>query len=510
MFDINLYFGFYKRVNSTLRPPSGGSADVEELTVTGNLKSSTSVLNPVIEITNFENSIIERIYRYTYCYIEQFTRYYFVKDWEFANGVWNLYLELDVLATFRIQLALERDDNNNSIQRLCVRTNNPSYVDFKIVDTMFPTTGRTLTETIDATFTSPFTRNLNDGTFILSTVHGGSYDPNEGAFTPTIGSNDYYILNRGKMQAVLDYILPDSVDDWVNDILSGDALNKALYKPQQYLNSIKYFPIKYSEIVGTITPNNYVRFGNFKSRTQGIRLSPNLSTWYQIIEEIPLPTNWSIFSANEKTKEFATLSLRWYPWGIFDLDVNKLFNCYKLQLVGLIDFISGSGQLTVAGIENNSSTPIFLGNKIATVGMDISIDGQQSNLNNLMSSVLGVAGSYLATGSIDSGIISGAIGVGSNLLSNGIVSKYTFSQGTPSVANTQLLPQLYYSHKEFTTPDYDHFGAPSCKKIPMSELFQAQFNGYYYKFADGDFRGRGFKEEIDKMNEFLTEGFYYE
>ena len=70
-----------------------------EKSLTGFLKQSTSVINPVITIE------IENPSQYNYCHIPQFHRYYFINDMiNIKNTIWEIHLHVDVLESFKTKI----------------------------------------------------------------------------------------------------------------------------------------------------------------------------------------------------------------------------------------------------------------------------------------------------------------------------------------------------------------------------------------------------------------------
>lgn len=66
------------------------------LTLSGNLKEETSILNPVVLIE------IEDPAEYNYAYIPEFNRYYFINDIvSVRNGIWRISMTVDVLMSFK-------------------------------------------------------------------------------------------------------------------------------------------------------------------------------------------------------------------------------------------------------------------------------------------------------------------------------------------------------------------------------------------------------------------------
>ena len=71
-----------------------------EMSFDGTLREDTSIKAPVIKIA--ANS---EIVNYNYAYISAFSRYYFISDIKsIRNGLWELYLIVDVLMSFKTDI----------------------------------------------------------------------------------------------------------------------------------------------------------------------------------------------------------------------------------------------------------------------------------------------------------------------------------------------------------------------------------------------------------------------
>lgn len=71
-----------------------------ELSLEGTLRDETSIKNPVLRVVG-DTSIVS----YNYVYIESFSRYYFVNDIRSVRtGLWELYLTVDVLMSFKTEI----------------------------------------------------------------------------------------------------------------------------------------------------------------------------------------------------------------------------------------------------------------------------------------------------------------------------------------------------------------------------------------------------------------------
>ena len=101
--NIDFFASFYKKENSTKRPMSPGDQLTTKVTVTGHLKEPCSVLHPVISLQSPPNPNQPPDF-YRYAYIPLFSRYYWVDDWTWENGLWTVHLDVDVQNQNRISI----------------------------------------------------------------------------------------------------------------------------------------------------------------------------------------------------------------------------------------------------------------------------------------------------------------------------------------------------------------------------------------------------------------------
>ena len=117
-----VFYKFTKKDNSTARPESGG------FSISGILNENTSIISPSLSI-KFGVDITS----YNYAYIPDFKRFYKVVSWSYAIGLWRCDLYVDVLASFKPEIAAM----NNYILRSASESNGD------IIDGLYPTTPQT-------------------------------------------------------------------------------------------------------------------------------------------------------------------------------------------------------------------------------------------------------------------------------------------------------------------------------------------------------------------------------
>lgn len=107
----------YNAVNKSIR---------ELVTITGSLRNESSIVDPIITVSDIDNIVGSM----NYAYIPEFNRYYFITNIESINtNLWRVSFHVDVLYTYRAQIK----SNNAIIER------NENEFDLKLNDGLFKT-----------------------------------------------------------------------------------------------------------------------------------------------------------------------------------------------------------------------------------------------------------------------------------------------------------------------------------------------------------------------------------
>lgn len=114
---------FYRNISEI----NAVNKSLDELTTLfGTLREESSIIEPVINITDIDDFIGSM----NYAYISEFNRYYFISNIEsISTGLWRVSLNVDVLYTYRDQIK-----NNYAI----IERNEIEY-DLKLNDGLFKT-----------------------------------------------------------------------------------------------------------------------------------------------------------------------------------------------------------------------------------------------------------------------------------------------------------------------------------------------------------------------------------
>lgn len=87
---------FYKTLS---KPNEINKVLQNSFTITGNFKTDTDIIKPIIKVLNTTDF---NIFNYNYCYISELKRYYFVEDITIlADKLFFISLSLDVLYTYK-------------------------------------------------------------------------------------------------------------------------------------------------------------------------------------------------------------------------------------------------------------------------------------------------------------------------------------------------------------------------------------------------------------------------
>lgn len=356
MFTIKMY-QFNKRINSTKRPTAAGDSFSCEM------KESSSVLFPVVEIrTGNSNSIIPL---YNYAYISDFNRYYWIDDIVYDMGYWTVSLHCDALASFRTEIL--------NTKQYVIRASADS--DNTIADTLYITKAGSALDEVDwesyqgiggdpnkvyvnengtTTTKSYFNVSFTSGTFVVGIVGNN-----------TAGVT-YYAFGNGDFKNFINSALTFTPSD-MNDVSSGIA--NAVFDPIQYITTVRWFPVApyYSSTTTSIKVGGYTIPGSY---TAGI-VTVGSKTVINFEIDIPKhPSNYPYMNLSP----FTELSLVLQPFGVVPLDTTKLMNSSAINVMIEIDFCYGMATLYVSRRISGASMPQLVNSGIVyTVSMDYGV-----------------------------------------------------------------------------------------------------------------------------------------
>lgn len=495
MQNLYLYKQFAKKENSTKVPPSGTLT----LALQGILKEPCSIMTPVIRIERLPADAMPG--DYTYARWVQADRYYFIEDWVWVNGLWEVHMKEDVLATFKTPIG-------NSTEYV-LRTDSTTDFNGEITDTTYPATTDIVSESYS--LSNIFTTDLTVGCYIVGIISGGT--------SQAVGAISYFAMTSAQFGALKDKLFSDDNLEIMGIIDSGgqqlvqdlsQEVLKTLYNPYQYIVSCMWFPFGKSAIPST-SPVSTIKIGWWDYPLSGDRLYAQtfeLGNEQFAITAHPQASRGSYLNYAPYTRR--TLLGR---FGSVPIDTTMFVVGNKINVSYMIDLITGQCYTKISRRDETTSPAsedllaernFLLGVpiQIAQVGTDYL--GTAVSALNTIPQIMGGAISGIASGK---GAIMGAIAGGAsgiyNTLQSAMPQVESSGQNGSFLApanNTHVIEQFY----KIVDEDIAHRGRPLC------ELRQLNTLSGFILCAEGEIDISCYDNERKEIVRYLTEGFFWE
>ena len=412
--QIKFWSSFQKRENST-KIPSGS----ETLALSGNLIEPCSIENPTFKIERLAQDAVPSTL--TYAYIPAFGRYYFVSDWDWAEGLWQCKLAEDYLGSFKTSIGT----TEAYIERAT------SVFNGEVIDTLYPVTTDFVSEDIE--LDSMYYRIApSGGCYVLGIINNWNFSiPQAG------GCVTYYAMTVAEMRNLMAYLMSDTFTDdagfpsiitATQQLLHSTA--KAFINPMQYITSCMWYPLDVEDIA-ELTPSSIVlgpwELEIAQNNLDGHKIEAFVFT--SIVEESipdhPQYTRGTYLNYAPYTR----ITLRIPPFGSIPIDpsfrsVGNYLKCYIY-----VDVITGKAQLRVTIQESSLQVndPVVIAESSAMFGIPI-------QLSQMLPDYLGATANIASfAGNVASGFGTGGVaGAGTSAL---------LSLGSVGSALTSLFPQ---------------------------------------------------------------------
>lgn len=499
MLNLNLY-SFAKKDNSTKQP----TLETAKL-VQGILKEPCSIMTPVVRIERLPNDAMP--FQYTYAKWVEANRYYFIEDWTWVNGLWEVRMKEDVLATFKTQIG--------NTTEYVLRTD--STVDFngEITDTTYPATTDIVSESYS--LNNIFTTDLTVGCYIVGIISGGQ--------TQAVGAISYYAMTSGEFGSFKEKLFSDdnliTMGLAILDPTTGDLtptitdisleLLKTMYNPYQYIVSCMWFPFGKSAIPSSTSVTG-IKIGWWEY--------PTLTGNRLYAQTFELGNEQFAITAHPQASRGSYLNYAPYTrrtiigrFGSIPVDTTMFSVGNKINISYMIDLITGQCYCKISRRDETPATPaedliaernflIGVPIQIAQVGTDY-LGTAVSALNTIPQITGGaLSGLVSGTGAVMGAIAGGASGI-YNTLQSAMPQVETSGQNGSFLApvnNTHVVEQFY----KIVDEDIEHRGRPLC------ELRQLNTLSGYILCAEGDIDISCYDNERKEIVRYLTEGFFWE
>lgn len=475
------FYTFSKRPNSTKQP----AANSEALSLTSvELKEECNFINPVLKLKGLTNGTTFVPGMYNYAYIPLWSRYYFIRDWRYINGLWEVELDMDVMASHKTEIG--------STSAYVIRS--ASQYNGNIVDSFYPASvvksisKQSLTGSI-------YHVSLPSGTYVLGVINNATSNKNVGAI-------NYYALSQSQLSSLLQYLFSSNIFNNSSISEMGEGLYKSLFDPFQYIVSCMWFP---QDIAGFGSTSENIRVGYWDTGITGVRVE-------SIVKNMNIKTA-SAISAHPLAATrgnylnyapYTTLTLFLPPFG--EIPIDTTFNQYMpntyVWVKVMVDAITGQADAYIT-LTNGTSTDAnadpyrYMTMRSAQLGVPI-------QLAQVMSDYISAAGS--GAGALTSLFSGNIAGIFNNIISGvqAAMPKVSTSGSNGSFVEIIEEPFLVCEYASLAPENNTEFGRPLCDTRTINTL------SGYIKCGSANYPFAGTDYERRVINENMASGFFYE
>lgn len=464
------FYTFSKKRNSTAFPSTGAT------TFNMELKEPTSALNPTLWVAARDLPVPGAAPTiYNYAHVAAFQRYYFVSDWVYNAGVWEVSLTVDPLGSWKTGIG--------SITCFVERS---SYsFDSNIVDNLYP--GKNQYQIVNiADFVNPW-QNVSQtgGSYILGVITKDA--------SVAVGATTYYICTQAQLRNFLDFLFNGSIYNASNITEMGQGLYQSFFNPFQYVVSCMWLPIDPNGFLNSVTAN--IKCGYWDTGVSAklladggreVRYGGTIPAHPQASRGVYL--NYS---------PFTKVTLYIPPFGRIPVDTSGLCEGNYLWCPMWVDHITGEATLriTITDVNNKQTTKVLtemsaqigVPVQLAQIASEYSRSSPTSFLTNVVSE--GIAALLGST-------------VGSSF-NAGCPVVYT-SGANGSFINYMLAPLGVVEYTLLTNEDNTNFGRPLMQSKQINTI------PGFIKAVDPPISLPITETETQMIRQYMTDGFYYE
>jgi len=507
------FFKWGKYKNSTQIPPSGiiVPIDVYECEI----KDDCSIINPVISV-RFPDP--QHMTEYGYCYINDWKRYYFVRDYVFNKTRWIITLEVDALASFRTDILNTRGFVLRSGRW---PENYPDDAKGYFTDSIYPASCQAHIKSFPVD--SPFATEFRNGAIVIGVV--GAAAPGT---TSALGAVSYYLVDVPTFQFICYSLLSEEASyTGVNGDIMDPSLLRCIFNPLQYFASVKWYPFSFSGVngiienmvgQGSIVQVSSIHYGWWQisglnsNNRKCYRIESNKG-YMAITKRIRLDHSPD-YSEDRKYVDYAPyrkVTFYCYPFGSIPIDLSAIIdNCFGFSFI--VDLFTGQGQIAVSampGTDNadgsipaaatlyQAETPFAFEIPVAQMATDMVKLG--ADAVSAVSNTIGSAFSLNLTGAVSAA----AAGI-SDAIHNSAPQMLT--KGTTGSVSLFNIVQWNVTEQFYLQQQYGAYmyGYPLCW-----DCFLAECLGGFVQVSKSLFTSdHATSTEIDMINSALEQGFF--
>lgn len=464
-----IFYQFTKRSNSTKRPDGGQEFGID-------LKAPCNIIDPEIKIATQNDPT-----GYNYCYLPTFSRYYWVKNWTYANGLWAASLTVDTLASYRDQIG-------NSTEYV---TRSSAQYDGTISDGLYPASAKV--QSVTTAFQGGFAETISGGFFVIGSIAKNAN---------SVGAVTYVVMTSGNVKKLSAKLLTDVSYLSIDNTEISDSLTKILFNPYQYIVSCNYFPFDIAELTAHLPLVSSVDVGWWSIDIPcWILGADNNNLTKSVIVSIPKHPQAGSRGGYCNASPYTDYTIFLQPFGVIPLDASKLWGAATLSIQYMVDLFTGDSILRIFTDSNQlvHETTAKLGVPIQLSNITFDIpSGSGGLLHTGIAAAFGGIQAALSGGSfsdVGNGILNAAQATNADVASKG---------ATGSTIAFDSVPYMVARFKILTDDNNTDHGRPLCKRAQISTI------PGYIMVDDPDIALTATAEEIDSVKSYMKNGFFYE
>lgn len=462
-----IFYQFAKRTNSTKRPSGGQEFGID-------LKAPCNIIDPEIKIATQSDPT-----GYNYCYLPTFSRYYWVKNWTYVDGLWNASLTVDTLASYRDQIG-------NSTEY--VERSSATY-DGTISDGLYPATAKV--QSVTTAFQGGFAETINGGFFVIGFIAKSAN---------SIGAVTYVVMTPSNVKRLSAKLLTNVSYLNIDNAEISDNLTKILFNPYQYIVSCNYFPFDVAELAAHLPIVSNVDVGWWSVDVPcWILGADNNNLTKSVSVGIPKHPQAASRGGYCNASPYTDYTIFLQPFGVIPLDASKLWGAATLSIQYVVDLFTGDSILRIF-----TNTNQLVHETTAKLGVPI----QLSNIAfDIPSGGLLQTGIAAAFGGLQAAFSGGSISdVGNGILNAAQASNADVASkgATGSTIAFDSIPYMVARFKILVDDNNEHHGRPLCRRVRLFSI------PGFIMVDDPDIALPATAAEIDSVKSYMKNGFFLE
>lgn len=463
------FYQFAKRTNSTKRPSGGQGFGID-------LKAPCNIIDPEIKIATQSDPT-----GYNYCYLPTFSRYYWVKNWTYYEGLWNASLTVDTLASYRDQIG--------SATEYVVRSS--AKYDGTISDGLYPATAKV--QSVTTSFQGGFAEKISGGFFIIGFIAKAAN---------SIGAITYVVMTPGNAKKLSAKLLTDVSYLSIDNSEISDNLTKVLFNPYQYIVSCNYFPFDIAELTAHLPLVAKIDVGWWSVDVPGWILGEDDNNFKKSVS-VTVPKHPQAANRGEycNVAPYTDYTIYLQPFGVIPLDASKMWGAATLSIQYVADLFTGDSVLRILtnGTQLLYETTAKLGVSVQLSNINFGIpSGSGGLLQTGIAAAFGGLQAALSGGTLSdvgNGILNAAQATNADVASKG---------ATGSTIAFDMVPYMVARFKIIADDNNEDHGRPLCRRVQLFSI------PGFIMVDDPDIALPATAAEIDSVKSYMKNGFFLE